>query len=903
MKLRSASLSVTSKRRPFTMNSTVLRVKPLAIAVLTTLAVNSYAADNTAESVSTEISPASSTMISVETAEYVNDSQLLTRAQEKIDADSRVIDAMSLRIKEMIRARHNIEAINLQNKRIIEQLKLQLAGLRKERDEAGDKHKLLLSEKDDLLRRMEALRDKNSTDRERIASLNGVAKQQEGIIASLENGLGNARSDLQSKHANIAELEQKLADLASDHQQARADIDKLNASLVSANQAGGNLALEKDRLAGEINRLQGQASQSLAAERDAHAATRNTLADTERKLAGVQERLADLQETHIALDTEKAALQATADGLDTQLRHLQAELDNRVTEIQAANSDFVNLREKINNKEAELIRANGEIADATQKVDALENQIAMLSKDRDNTIARNNALQSDIDDLQADLAERTSEYAKLKNTYQADQSEKAAKIASLNKELNTLKNRIASATADQLALQRQYDNSLKSINSLNAALTRNSDKQDEIASQKQQLLGDMQGLNTQNSALKDKLAALTKRNGSLLEERNALGAEKKELANNNELLLSQYESQAGKLQALVGVRDELAAERDKLAAARDKLTAERDALKNQRASLADNLQGVTAERDTLQAALSSLTAERDSLATERNELSVRAKELTTERQTLGAEVETVSAASRDLREDNLRLIAASRNQADTIRKLNKKLFDLKAKTDAANAKLAGNQQDSLDKIRQLELALAESRQQLTNSNGRLNALMQENEKIDNERSQLAANAESLRQQLEDELAAAELNFVTVQKAREDSSVPLRLGSADFFATGSAELTAKGRENLKKLTDIITKFEDRRIVVAGHTDSKKIGQRLKPRYFSNWELSVARAAAAVRFMQGESTIDPTNISAAGYSEYSPIADNATREGRQMNRRVEVVLYPRVVKEKLYSELDD
>ena len=103
--------------------------------------------------------------------------------------------------------------------------------------------------------------------------------------------------------------------------------------------------------------------------------------------------------------------------------------------------------------------------------------------------------------------------------------------------------------------------------------------------------------------------------------------------------------------------------------------------------------------------------------------------------------------------------------------------------------------------------------------------------------------------------------------------------------------------------IIAKFNDRRIVVAGHTDSKKIGSRLKQRFFSNWELSVARAAAAVRFIQSNSDIEATSLSAAGYSEYAPIADNATPEGRQKNRRVEVVLYPKVVKERLYSELED
>ena len=123
----------------------------------------------------------------------------------------------------------------------------------------------------------------------------------------------------------------------------------------------------------------------------------------------------------------------------------------------------------------------------------------------------------------------------------------------------------------------------------------------------------------------------------------------------------------------------------------------------------------------------------------------------------------------------------------------------------------------------------------------------------------------------------------------DNSIPIRLGNADFFAPGSAKLTKAGGEKLTKLAEIIETYDNRRIVVEGHTDNVPIGVGLKYLFESNWELSVARSAAAVRHMQTMTDIDPRNLSAAGYGEFHPVAPNDNPENRQQNRRVEVVLY--------------
>jgi chemotaxis protein MotB len=62
--------------------------------------------------------------------------------------------------------------------------------------------------------------------------------------------------------------------------------------------------------------------------------------------------------------------------------------------------------------------------------------------------------------------------------------------------------------------------------------------------------------------------------------------------------------------------------------------------------------------------------------------------------------------------------------------------------------------------------------------------------------------------------------------------------------------------------------------------------------SNWELSAARAAAVVRHFQKEIGIDPENLEAVGHSFYDPVATNETEEGRAQNRRVNIVIAPKI-----------
>jgi chemotaxis protein MotB len=108
----------------------------------------------------------------------------------------------------------------------------------------------------------------------------------------------------------------------------------------------------------------------------------------------------------------------------------------------------------------------------------------------------------------------------------------------------------------------------------------------------------------------------------------------------------------------------------------------------------------------------------------------------------------------------------------------------------------------------------------------------------------------------------------------------------LFDSGKARLKKDGKEALAEVASVLASVKDRNFQVAGHTDNIPIRSR---RFKSNWELSTARAVNVVRFMI-ENGMGSGRISAAGYAEFDPVGDNSTKEGRQMNRRIEITLMP-------------
>ena len=113
----------------------------------------------------------------------------------------------------------------------------------------------------------------------------------------------------------------------------------------------------------------------------------------------------------------------------------------------------------------------------------------------------------------------------------------------------------------------------------------------------------------------------------------------------------------------------------------------------------------------------------------------------------------------------------------------------------------------------------------------------------------------------------------------------------LFDSGKATVRPQGQEILDEVVYVIDeKGIDQNIGIEGHTDNEPIKYS---GWKSNWELSTARATSVLHHLEGKG-IEPSRLSATGYGEYKPIASNATVEGRQKNRRVEVVILPKYTK---------
>lgn len=119
---------------------------------------------------------------------------------------------------------------------------------------------------------------------------------------------------------------------------------------------------------------------------------------------------------------------------------------------------------------------------------------------------------------------------------------------------------------------------------------------------------------------------------------------------------------------------------------------------------------------------------------------------------------------------------------------------------------------------------------------------------------------------------------------------LKIMEKILFDSGSDKISNSGKELLDRLSAVLKDVKNREIRVEGHTDNKPIGPNLIDKFPTNWDLSTSRASQVVKYLS-KGGVDPNVMSASGYSKYHPVSSNDTKEGREQNRRIEVILYPK------------
>jgi chemotaxis protein MotB len=275
-------------------------------------------------------------------------------------------------------------------------------------------------------------------------------------------------------------------------------------------------------------------------------------------------------------------------------------------------------------------------------------------------------------------------------------------------------------------------------------------------------------------------------------------------------------------------------------------------LQQQLAGLQQNLDQEASQRKAAEQQAAELAKEREALAARSSELN--------------SELVNVRGQITDLEQ---KLASGSASAQEEITKLQKQASELEA--NAAR--------------------IAKEREQLRQEQSQLAAtLEQERLAKEEEIKRLTRTQEELSKSLQDEISKGN---ITIQQVRD--RLTINMVDRVLFDSGQAQVKPAGVKVLKQVADVLNKISDKQIRIEGHTDNVPISSKLQDRFKTNWELSTARATTVVRYLIDQGGVDRQYLSAVGYADTHPLASNDSEEGRSSNRRIEIVLYPKDLKE--------
>ncbi len=191
-------------------------------------------------------------------------------------------------------------------------------------------------------------------------------------------------------------------------------------------------------------------------------------------------------------------------------------------------------------------------------------------------------------------------------------------------------------------------------------------------------------------------------------------------------------------------------------------------------------------------------------------------------------------------------------------------------------------QDESAKAADLEKKVAAQQSQITGLQSQLAETAQAKAKLEAEKQAMQAQYQQLTASLQKEISEGNIQVQNLK-----GKMLVRLSDKILFPSGSAAINKDGKAALDKVAESFKTLQDKSVIVSGFTDNVPVSP--KAGFASNWELSTARALSVVRYLQSKG-VDPKMLGAGGFGEYRPVAPNDTPEGRQQNRRIEIILAP-------------
>jgi len=246
---------------------------------------------------------------------------------------------------------------------------------------------------------------------------------------------------------------------------------------------------------------------------------------------------------------------------------------------------------------------------------------------------------------------------------------------------------------------------------------------------------------------------------------------------------------------------------------------------------------------------------------------------------------------RDSLSQNLISIINLLNEAnDSIRIKNADLLKLKKNYDLLASKSNSDLKQRINENNSLLDSLTLKQYELNKGLARVNEL----ERLVLEKEQ---NLNFLKKRVSDALLNFQGKGLTVEQR--NGKVYVSMENKLLFKSGSWTVGPDGKKAIEQLANVLAENPEINVLIEGHTDSIPYAGRGQIK--DNWDLSVVRATAIVRILSNSSTINPERLTAAGKGEFVPIQNNNTISGRSANRRIEIILTPKLYD--LYELLDD
>ena len=278
-----------------------------------------------------------------------------------------------------------------------------------------------------------------------------------------------------------------------------------------------------------------------------------------------------------------------------------------------------------------------------------------------------------------------------------------------------------------------------------------------------------------------------------------------------------------------------------------------------------------------------LKKEHNALSDENTALKIDKNQLEADKNKLQTELDKVKAERDKLASD----YAATKKNLDNLK------ASYAALEKDSNEALESNIKKNRELLAQLEAkekALAAEQDRLNKLKKDLEASSKRLAELEKMIADKDAAMKKLKETLSKSLKAFEGKGLTVTER--DGKVYVSMENKLLFESGSWTVGSEGKKAVDLVGKVLADNPDISVLIEGHTDNDKITGTIGGGVENNWDLSTKRATAIVNILSANAKVKKENLTAAGRGEYAPLMSNETAEGKAKNRRIEIILTPKL-----------